>query len=192
MDETPRTERERTTAPPAGPAGKTTGGWMGWALGLFAIVFLAAFIWQFYEAYTTRGELDEVEQELAMERLRVHLGQAALSAQSGNYEAARSQMSTFFTRLQEEGPAMTPEVRGVAEDFLTMRDDVITGLSRGNPEYGGVLYGMLETLGSAIDESLDTGRDAGMPTGGGPPAPEDDRPDADQPAAGAPDTGATR
>lgn len=167
MDETPRTE---STPHATRPGSTTTGGWLGWALGALAIGFFVAFIWQFYQATTARGQLSAVEQELVIERLKVRLGQAALAAQSGDYETARRQTSAFYTRLQENTPALTPDVRRVADDLLAMRDDVITGLSRGNPEYAGVLYGMLETFTNAVDPSAGTPQDGGMPTGGSPPA----------------------
>lgn len=120
---------------------------------LTIIAFAVGFLWQFYEATTAREELSAVEQELEVERLRIHLGQAALAANSGDFEAARTQMSSFFTQLQDQAPAMPAEVRSVGDDFLTMRDEVITGLSRSNPEYAAVLYGMVEDLGEAIARS---------------------------------------
>lgn len=119
------------------------------------IAFSAGFLWQYLEARTVRGELTAVEQELELERLRVHLGQAALSAQSGDFESARQQMSTFFNDLQESTDAMSPEVQTIASDYLAMRDEIITNLSRSNPEYGTILYGMHERLNAAIDRSLD-------------------------------------
>lgn len=158
MDDTPRSDRP---AGPTEPVRKRMGTGMMWAALAVVIAFGAGFLWQFYEASTTRGDLEVAEQELAMERLRVSLGQAALAANTGNYESARQQMSTFYGQLQELSPAMTPQIRRVAEDFLTMRDDVITGLSRSNPEYSAVLYGMLETLNTAIDESFSAGAGPG-------------------------------
>lgn len=190
MDETPRSdmpptptgragEKDRTgaraTGGPTTTGGpKTTGaaktGRKGAPWGLLVVLvvlaFAGGFLWQFYEASTVRDQLTAAEQELALERLRVHLGQAALAAQAGNYEPARRQMSTFFTQLQEEAPAMPPQVQSLAQDFLSMRDEVITGLSRSNPEYAGVLYGMLEQFGNTLDGLRPGGADGGMPTGG--------------------------
>lgn len=132
-----------------------------WGLLAVVIAFSAGFLWQYSEARTARSELTATQQELGMERLRVDLGQAALAAQAGNFELSRQQMSSFFDALQERSAEMPDEVRGVATDFLAVRDDVITGLSRSNPEYGAVLYRMHEDLSAAIDRSLGAGAPAG-------------------------------
>lgn len=159
MDDTSRSD---TTATPTAPTLEKGGRGMLWGLLAVVLAFGAGFFWQFYEASTVRQDLSVAEQQLEMERLRVHLGQAALAAQAGNFELSRRKMSTFFGQLQEKAAAMPPEVRTVATDFLAMRDDVITGLSRSNPEYGAVLYGMHDDLSTAIDVALGTG------TGGAP------------------------
>lgn len=125
-----------------------------WGLLAVVIAFGAGFFWQFYEASNVRGDLAVAQQELEMERLRVDLAQAALAAQAGDFERSRQQMSSFFGVLQERSATMPEEVRGVATDFLTVRDDVITGLSRSNPEYGAVLYRMHEDLSAAIDRAI--------------------------------------
>lgn len=139
---------------------------------LLVVAFGAGFLWQFYAATTAREELSATEQELEVERLRIHLGQAALAAHSDDFEAARSQMSSFFTQLQEKAPHMPQEVRHVADDFLSMRDEVITGLSRSNPEYAAVLYGMVEELGTAIRRARDQEGDGVTPEGGAEVEPE--------------------
>lgn len=145
-----------SSTPPTARTTRTDGGrGVLWAVVAILIAFSAGFLWQYLEARAVRGELTAVEQELQLERLRVHLGQAALSAQSGDFERARQQMSTFFNQLQESSDAMSPEVQTIAGDYLAMRDEVITGLSRSNPEYGAILFGMHERLTAAIDRSLD-------------------------------------
>ncbi len=115
-----------------------------WGFIAVLLAFGAGFGWQFYEASTLRDQLSQTEQELMVERLRVRLGQAAISAQAGDYETARRQMSDFFTRLDDARLALPDHVRSVADEFLAMRDEVITGLSRSNPEFASVLYGMLD------------------------------------------------
>lgn len=167
MDDTPRNERNATpdptrstaSTPPTTAARKERGRPALWGALAILIAFSAGFLWQYVEARTVRSDLAAVERELEMERLRVHLGQAALSAQSGDFEMARQQMSTFFKQLQESAGAMSPEVRTIADDYLNMRDEVITGLSRSNPEYAAILFGMHQRLSAAIDRSLD-GADA--------------------------------
>lgn len=178
MDETPRSETAHDAPPRHETPTNTTGAVSGktrrgvpWGvfIVLLVVAFAAGFAWQFYEATTARDQLSAVERELAVERLRIRLGQAALAAQSGEFEAARRQMSEFFTQLEENSATMTDDVRHVAGDFLTMRDEVITGLSRSNPEYAGVLYGMLEQFGTAIDRSMGPTPGVGVPTDGGIP-----------------------
>ena len=120
-----------------------------WGFIAVLLAFGAGFGWQFYEATLVREELARTQQELVVERLRVRLGQAAIAAQSGDYEAARQRMSDFFTRLDQVQPELPDSTAVVADGFLAMRDDVITGLSRSNPEYAGVLYGMLDRFRSA-------------------------------------------
>lgn len=146
MEDMPRTERE----PTAGDR-RTLGrrGWL-WALIAVVLAFFIGFFWQFYQATTVRDTLAATETDLMVERLRVQLANAAIAAQGGRYEESRRQMSDFFNRLQTQQWALPPQLRPVADEFQAMRDDVITGLSRGNPEYSGVLFGMLERFDQAV------------------------------------------
>ena len=115
-----------------------------WGFIAVLLAFGAGFGWQFYEASLVRDELASTQQELMIERLRVRLGQAAIAAQAGNYEGSRRLMSDFFTRLDEAHLVLPDSIAVVADEFLAMRDEIITGLSRSNPEYADVLYGMLD------------------------------------------------
>jgi hypothetical protein len=162
MDDTPHAD---TTSTRSGR--KSSGKGLLWTFLAVVIAFLVGFFWQWYEASTIRDDLATTRVELEVERLRVRLGQASLAAQSGDFESARRQMSAFFTHLQERGDQLPDEVAALADDFLGMRDEVITGLSRSNPEYAGVLYGMLEQLGTTLDSAWTT--PGGMPTGSGEP-----------------------
>lgn len=158
---TPTGSAHRTgSSPPTGPSSTTAPArkdarrGLLWGLLAVVIAFSAGFLWQYSEARDARSDLTVAQDELEMERLRVDLGKAALAAQAGNFELSRQQMSRFFGMLQERSAAMPEEVRGVATDFLAVRDNVITGLSRSNPEYGAVLYRMYEDLSAAIDRAL--------------------------------------
>lgn len=154
------------SAQPAASTRKRGPGFL-WFLIAVLLAFGAGFGWQFYEASLVRDELSATQQELMVERLRVRLGQAAIAAQSGDYESARQRMSTFFTRLSEVQLALPEGLANVADEFLAMRDEVITGLSRSNPEFAGVLYGMLDRFRSV----------AGLPEDLGPaPAPPEQEP----------------
>lgn len=120
-----------------------------WSFVAVLLAFGAGFGWQYYEASQVRAELAGTQQELMVERLRVRLGQAAMAAQAGNYESARQRMSRFFTELDNAAPTLPVPLDAVAAQILARRDDVITGLSRANPEYADVLYGMLDRFRSA-------------------------------------------
>lgn len=128
---------------PTTPAKRGRGKGVLWAVLAVVVAFLIGFGWQWYEARTVRDDLARTEQDLRVERLRVHLAEAALAANAGDYEEARGLMSDLFTRLQEQEATLSPELSRVANDILARRDEVITGLSRANPEYAGVLYRMV-------------------------------------------------
>jgi hypothetical protein len=147
MDYTPRTEpRDTSTPQPMGP--RRTG--MLWAILAVVLAFFIGFFWQFYQATSVRATLAATEHELVVERLRVQLANAAIAAQSGRYEPARREMSDFFNRIHAQQALLPDQLRPVAAEFLAMRDDVITGLSRANPDYAGVLFGMLDRFEDAV------------------------------------------
>jgi hypothetical protein len=133
-----------------------------WGVIAVVIAFLIGFFWQFYQATTVRATLADTEQALVLERMRFQLANAALAAQGGRYEEARSEMSSFYNRAHAEQWALPDRLRTVTSEFLTMRDDVITGLSRSNPEYAGVVFGMLQRFEEAMPDPRDPGvRDQG-------------------------------
>lgn len=146
MDETGRDPQETRTRTRAPLAGK------GVLVGLLAVVlaFFIGFFWQFYQATTVRQTLAETERELVVERLRVQLANAAIAAQGGRYETARREMSDFYDRAQTQRWALPDRLVAVTDEFFAMRDDVITGLSRANPEYADVLSGMLDRFDDAV------------------------------------------
>ena len=161
MDET-RPGEGHGTAGPAGPA--TPSDVPGtrrparksralWWMVAVVLAFLAGFGWQYYRASTIESRLEQTEQELAIERLRVGLAQAAVAAQSGDFEAARRQMSAFFTSLQAQLGELPPDLRDTAEDMLLSRDEVITELSRANPGSGDDLYDMLVRFRLSLGEA---------------------------------------
>jgi hypothetical protein len=156
-----------------------------WGFIAVLLAFGAGFGWQYYEAGLIRDELAQTRQELMVERLRVRLGQAAISAQNGDYEAARQRMSDFFTRLDASLADLPEAVARMGTDFLTVRDEVITGLSRSNPEYAGVLYNMLDRFRSVA--GLEEQMTPAPPPAGEPtmtPAETDTTPPMPEPAGG--------
>ncbi len=138
-----------TTQSGSGSAPRKRGRGLLLAFLAVLIAFGAGYGWQWYEGRSIREQLDRTETELRIERLRVGLAQAAVSAQSGDFEAARRQMSQFFTRLQNEAPNLPPDLAAFATGILARRDDVITGLSRSNAQYVGVLQSMLDRFQTA-------------------------------------------
>ena len=148
--EAPRTEPDRTPPP---PRGKQRGSKLLWWVLAVVLAFLAGFGWQFYRATTIEGQLERTEQELAVERLRVGLAQAAVAAQSGDFESARQQMSDFFTAMQARLGELPEEVRTVGEEMLRDRDQVITALSRSDPRSADTLYAMLQRFRISLGDS---------------------------------------
>ena len=155
MDETPRTEPRPSTEMERGARRKER--WILWALAAVVVAFLAGFLWQYFEASSVRSELEVTARELRVERLRIQLAQAAIDAQAGEFERARQQMSAFFTEIGRDAEPLPEQVQRVSEEFLTRRDEVITGLSRASAEYSGVLFGMLDRLNAAAGAMAPTG-----------------------------------
>jgi hypothetical protein len=178
---------------PSTSAPRRSGRGVLWGLLAVVIAFLIGFGWQWYEAGTVRRQLAETQDQLMIERLRVRLGQATLAAQAGDYETARQQMSDFFTRLDDAQGSLPDSVAAVSGDFLAMRDNVITGLSRSNPEYAGVLYGMLESFSRGAPPTIPEAQPAGPATQPAGPAEQPAGPELPAPAATdtgpAPDSG---
>lgn len=170
MKDTPNTEPHRTTDADR-QVTRLSGKAMGVGLALIVVAFFIGFFWQFYQATTVRQTLAATERELVVERLRVQLSNAAIAAQAGRYEAARREMSDFYSRVQTEEWALPDQLRTVTREFLAMRDDVITGLSRSNPEFAGVLFGMLDRFEEAVPavgapRPAEPAQDAPAPPGG--------------------------
>lgn len=141
-----------------------------WSFVAVVVAFGAGFGWQYYEASQVRAELADAQQQLMVERLRVRLGQAAMAAQTGNYESARQRMSRFFTELDGAAPTLPVPLDAIAAQMLARRDEVITGLSRANPEYADILYGMLDRFRSAA--GLEEGQLGPEPVATEPAGPE--------------------
>lgn len=109
-------------------------------LGLIAaavvIAFLAGFVPQWLRVQTLVEELEEARLEIVTLELQTRLGAALSEAQRGNYERARQLMTGFFSGLQERSAEIgpSPQQRQELEALLAQRDEVITLLSRAQPE----------------------------------------------------------
>jgi len=158
---------EQQSAAPAG-AGKEkkSGGGLGWALLAVVLAFGGGAGWQYYRVLDVQEMLDQARAELRVERLRLGLAQAAMAAQAGEFEPARLRMSTFFTQLDESIAELPDAVAAVGDDFLSSRDEVITALSRANPEYPAILWSMLDrfetAMGSPPERLAPPAADTGM------------------------------
>jgi hypothetical protein len=159
-----------------------------WSILAVVLAFGAGFGWQYYEASQVREELVDTRRQLMVERLRVRLGQAAMAAQVGNYESARQRMSSFFTELDAAAPTLPAPLDAIAAQIMARRDDVITGLSRANPEYADVLYGMLDRFRSAAGLQDQIRPEPVAPEPGPEPV---EGPDTAEPQGAADMTGAT-
>lgn len=111
-----------------------------WLFAIFAVVvaFGAGYGWQYMRATELQQQLDTTLDRVAALELQGEAGQASLLAQQGDFEAARRRASTFFTELQalaDENDANTSTYAPI----LAQRDEVITALSRANPEAAALL-----------------------------------------------------
>lgn len=122
-----------------------------WVILAVVLAFIAGFGWQYMRASNIQSQLETTERELRVERLRVQLARAALEAQAGEFEPARREMSELFDSVQTDREQLPLQVRHVIDEMLAARDEIITGLSRGNPETAGTLFGMLDRLREAVE-----------------------------------------
>jgi hypothetical protein len=123
--------------------------------------------WQFAQADRARRELAEVTAELDatrhevnLEKLQSTLALATVAAQLGNHERARQLTSDFFTGLQEVSADVSDAERAAFDRILLGRDNLITRLSRAEPEAGLELARLLGSYQGALGRQTD-----GLPTG---------------------------
>lgn len=103
---------------------------------------------------TTRMELDSTRHELTFQRLEATLGAATIEAQRGNHESARRLASNFFTGLQAAMDSADASAQPTLGGILAQRDAIITELSRGNLESGGVLAELFADYRTAMGEPV--------------------------------------
>lgn len=116
-------------------------------IGLVALAVLVAFgigfLWQWVAANQLRGELETIRMELALERLEAELAGSVVDAQFGRFESGRRRASTFFSELQGLSDGL-PDSLATLRVILDERDEVITALSRANPQSAALLARLLE------------------------------------------------
>jgi hypothetical protein len=131
-------------------------------IGIVAASVLAAFVIGFLPMWTHARNLDdqltEARYELQLARLQGRLGAALTEAMRSNYERGRQLMAGFFTELQAVDPALrSPEERQAAEQILQQRDEIITLLSRAEPESVQRLMLLYTRFAGVVDPALQPG-----------------------------------
>lgn len=116
-----------------------------------AVVFLLGFVPQWIQNRSMAAELQEVRAERSMLDLGGRLGAALAESQRGNYERARQLMTTFFSELQASADQLRdPHARQEMRVLLEQRDEIITLLSRAEPEATSRLNIMYTRFFSAV------------------------------------------
>ncbi len=108
---------------------------IGLVIAGFVVAFLIGFLPSWSRMRSQERELQEVRHELEIARLQGRLGAALAEAQRSNYERARQLMSDFFSGVQQNlGRVQDPAQRQALQEILRQRDEIITMLSRAEPE----------------------------------------------------------
>jgi uncharacterized membrane-anchored protein YhcB (DUF1043 family) len=142
--------------------------WVALAIVGLVLAFLIGFVpsWSRARALDsalgeTRSELETTRFELDLYQVQGRLGAALAEAQRSNYERSRQLMTQVFSGLQANLPRMTdPDRRQAAELILAQRDEIITQLSRAEPESVQRLMLLYTHLFAVVDP---LGRDAPAP-----------------------------
>lgn len=101
---------------------------------------------------SSRQELAATRQELGLARLQGRLGAAVAEAMRSNYERSRQLMAGYFTGLQDAQPAVRDRRRRQAFGaILAQRDEIITLLSRAQPESSQRLMLLYTSMFAAMD-----------------------------------------
>ncbi len=120
--------------------------------GGIIVAFLVGFGWQFVRAHGLSSRLDQAEHDLAVQRMEATLGAATIEAQRGQFEPARRLASDFFTGLQAT-VEKTPDTAAGLQQILQQRDQVITGLSRSDPQMATALSALFVQYRNAVGEA---------------------------------------
>ncbi|CAN5644147.1 hypothetical protein BH23GEM3_BH23GEM3_25840 [soil metagenome] len=109
--------------------------WIGLAVAGLIVAFLIGFVPTYSRARTLDRELTETRHDLEIARLQGRLGAALAESHRSNYERARQLMAGFFTELQQSlGQVRDPTQQQELRAILQQRDEIITLLSRAEPE----------------------------------------------------------
>ncbi|HVG44554.1 MAG TPA: hypothetical protein VM890_07485, partial [Longimicrobium sp.] len=121
------------------------------AAGL-VIAFLLGFVPQTIARRNANRELAAARQELRLSRLQGRLGAALAESLRSNYERSRQLMAGYFSGLQDALPGVeNARQRQALTGILSQRDEMITLLSRAQPESSQRLMLLYTSMFSAID-----------------------------------------
>jgi hypothetical protein len=138
------------------------------ALVALAVAFSAGFFPQRTRARALAAELETTRRDLHFARMEGVLGAALAESLRSNYERSRQLMAGFFTELQASaGEVEDPVRRRELSAILAQRDEIITLLSRAQPESTQRLMLLYTRYFAAMDPA---GRNTPAVT---PPAPVD-------------------
>lgn len=140
------------------------------------VTFLLGFGSQWMRARSLSAELDSLAAELEKTRFELRLahlegrlGAALAESSRGNYERARQLMADFYGDLQASVDRVEdPADRRALQAILTERDEIITLLSRAEPEATQRLMLAYTRYFEAIDPAAAAAPTAVTPS---PPAP---------------------
>jgi hypothetical protein len=142
------------------------------AAGL-VIAFLLGFVPEWMAKRNADRDLAAARQELRLSRLQGRLGAAMAESLRSNYERSRQLMAGYFTGLQEALPAAESQrQRAALSGILAQRDEMITLLSRAQPESSQRLMLLYTAMFAAIDPQGAVGTTV-TPTPAPPPPPAD-------------------
>ena len=125
-------------------------------VALAALALVAAFLVGFLPQRARANRLDDAlrhkRHELQMARLEGRLGAALAESLRGNHERARQLVSDFYVELQGTVHRVgDPRQRQALDGILAQRDEVITLLSRAQPEATQRLMILYTTYFAAMD-----------------------------------------
>ena len=103
--------------------------------GLLVVAFLIGFVPQWLRGRSLQSELTVATHEVAMLDMGGRLAAALAESQRGNYERARQLMADFFKDLEAGMSGLEdPAQRQALNAIMSERDEIITQLSRAEPE----------------------------------------------------------
>jgi hypothetical protein len=138
---------------------------IGLIVAAIVLAFLIGFVPTWSHARSLEREAAVTRFELRLARLQGRMGAALTEAMRSNYERSRQIMTEVFSELQAVSPALTqPERRAAADQVLAHRDEMVTLLSRNEPESVQRLMLLYTRFAAAVDPALAAGATGTTPT----------------------------